>query len=137
MREPNERRGGGQRLLRVGEELRHALSDIILRGQLKDPALSGRSITVTEVRVAPDLKSASVFVTPLGGADAPELVEALARAQPYLRARLAEAVRLRHAPALRFRIDTRFDATTRVESLLDSAPVRRDLDPGGGRDDGA
>ena len=126
------RRGGGQRLLRVGEELRHALAAIVQRGELKDHELVGRAITVTEVRVAPDLKHASVFVTPLGGAGASEeeaeaLLKALSRARPFLRARLAEAVRLRFAPALTFQLDARFAATTAVETLLRSEPVRRDL----------
>jgi ribosome-binding factor A len=135
------RGGGGQRLLRVGEELRHALAAIIQRGELKDHALIGRSITVTEVKVTPDLKHATVFVTPLGGLDAAktessELLAALGRAQAFLRTRLADEVRLRYAPRLGFQLDLRFEATKAIETLLRSEPVRRDLSAGLEPEDG-
>ncbi|MSO71081.1 MAG: 30S ribosome-binding factor RbfA [Alphaproteobacteria bacterium] len=135
------RGGGGQRLLRVGEELRHALAAIIQRGELKDHALIGRSITVTEVKVAPDIKHATVFVTPLGGVDAggtdsAELLAALGRAQAFLRARLAEEVQLRFAPRLSFQLDPRFEATKAIETLLRSDKVQRDLSAGTEPEDG-
>ena len=112
---------GGQRPLRVGEALRHALSDILARGDLRDPDLRDISITVTEVRLSPDLRVARAFVTPLGGAESTAVLAALERATPYLRRRLAGLVKLRFAPSLTFALDTRFDHATQVDRLLDGA----------------
>jgi ribosome-binding factor A len=110
--------GAGQRQLRVGEELRHALARLLERGVLRDPALVGLSITVTEVRVSPDLKSATAFVTPLGGQGGTEAVAALNRASAHLRGQVAAEVRLRHAPRLGFVLDTSFDNASRIERAL-------------------
>ena len=104
-------RGASQRQLRVGEELRHALARLIERGVLRDPALVGRSITVSEVRVSPDLKNATAFVTPLA-------VKALNRAAAHLRGLVAGEVRLRHAPRIAFLLDTSFDNASRIERAL-------------------
>jgi ribosome-binding factor A len=111
-------RGASQRQLRVGEELRHALARLIERGVLRDPALVGRSITVSEVRVSPDLKNATAFVTPLGGQGGPEAVKALNRAAAHLRGLVAGEVRLRHAPRIAFLLDTSFDNASRIERAL-------------------
>lgn len=115
---PTSERGAGQRPLRVGEELRHVLAHLLERGVLRDPALAGRSITVTEVRVSPDLKNATAFVTPLGGAGGAEAVKALNHAAVHLRGQVGAAVRLRYTPKLRFVLDTSFDNASRIERVL-------------------
>jgi ribosome-binding factor A len=117
----------GQRKLRVGEELRHALARILARGALRDPVLAGATITVTEVRVSPDLKNATAYVMPLAGAHAATVVAALARSAPFLRRAVAQEVRLRHAPALSFALDTAFDHASRIDALLRAPAVARDL----------
>ncbi|MEE8272080.1 MAG: 30S ribosome-binding factor RbfA [Alphaproteobacteria bacterium] len=128
-----------QRQLRVGEELRHALSAILMHGDLRDPALHDVSVTVSEVRVGPDLRNATAFVLPLGGGDAVEILAALKRATPYLRGRLGRAVRLKFTPNLTFRADRSFDYAQKIDTLLHSPPVARDLggDDGGVDGDGA
>ncbi len=117
-----------QRQLRVGEEMRHALAAVLGRGDLADPRLSGISITVTEVRVSPDLTNATAFVTPLGGESLDDRVAALNRAAGYIRARLAQEIVLKSVPRLSFKADQSFDAAQRMQSLLDSPKVRRDLE---------
>lgn len=119
-----------QRQLRVGEEIRHALSATLMRGDLRDPVLKDASITVTEVRVSPDRRNATAFILPLGGEHAAEVLDALKRAAPFLRAQVAHAVRLRFAPALSFELDTSFDHAERISRLLQSDPVARDLHDG-------
>jgi ribosome-binding factor A len=123
-----------QRQLRVGEALRHALAAILCDGECRDPALTEASITVTEVRVSPDLRDASVFVMPLGGLKAPEALAGLERSAGFLRSRLARDVPLRFAPRLVFSLDSSFDAAARIGHLLASPAVKRDLGPppGGG-----
>jgi len=113
-----------QRCLRVGEELRHAIARLLERGELHDPDLAGLSITVTEVRVSPDLKNATVFVMPLGGRAEAQALAALKRAQAYIRGLVAHEVQLRHAPRLGFVLDTSFDNAVRIETIL------RDVAPG-------
>lgn len=108
----------GQRPLRVGEEIRHALAAVIDRAELRDPELVGVALTFTEVRMSPDIRNATVFVTPLGGDKADEIVAALERAAPYLRRRIAEVVQLRYAPNLRFRVDTSFDYAERIGAVI-------------------
>ncbi|MCE2509449.1 MAG: 30S ribosome-binding factor RbfA [Alphaproteobacteria bacterium] len=119
-----------QRQLRVGEELRHALAAIFERGHFRDPVLTGATITVTEVRVAPDLRKATVFVTPLGGEGMDDLIEALERAAPYLRTQLTHHVRLRYLPSLAFRPDVTFEEVSRIEALLHRPEVAQDLADG-------
>jgi ribosome-binding factor A len=121
-----------QRQLRVGEELRHALARQFERGTLRDPALTGMTITVTEVRVTPDLKHATAFIMPLGGTGIAEVLAGLARSSGYLRRELAKEVLLRHAPELSFTADTSFEHATRIDELLRRPEVERDLDPGAG-----
>ncbi|MGH6981599.1 MAG: 30S ribosome-binding factor RbfA [Stellaceae bacterium] len=119
-----------QRQLRVGEELRHALARQFERGTLRDPALNGVAITVTEVRVSPDLKHATAFVMPLGGARMGDVLAGLARCAGFLRREVAKEVRLRLAPELAFTADTSFDHASRIDQLLRRPDVERDLDPG-------
>lgn len=117
-----------QRQLRVGEALRHALSGIFERSNLRDPALRNASITVTEVRASPDLKNATAFVMPLGGEAADDIVEALTRAAPFLRGQIAREVELRHVPRLQFELDRSFGQADHVDALLRRPQVARDLD---------
>lgn len=117
-----------QRQLRVGEALRHALSGILERGNLRDPALRNVSITVTEVRASPDLKNATAFVMPLGGEAADDIVEALTRAAPFLRGVIAKEVELRHVPRLQFEVDRSFGEADHIDALLRRPQVARDLD---------
>ena len=122
----------GQRPLRVGEEIRHAIARIIERGELRDPELAGRSITVSEVRVSPDLKNATAFVMPLGGQGGAAAVKALNHARDFLRVLLAREVRLRAAPRLAFVLDSSFDQASRINRLL--AEVAPDVASGGAGD---
>jgi len=116
-----------QRQLRVGEEVRHALAALFERGDFRDPELASARVTVTEVRASADLRHMTVFVTRLGGGDAAGLIAALRRAAPHLRARVAEVVRLKFAPDLVFRADTAIDQAARIDALLHSPQVARDL----------
>lgn len=118
--------GPSQRQLRVGELMRHALAEVLQRGEIHDPVLERHVITVPEVRMSPDLKIATCFVMPLGGHDKPAVIEALARNKRVLRAELARRTSLKFAPDLRFRIDGSFEEGSRIDDLLDSDRVRRD-----------
>jgi len=120
--------GPSQRALRVGELIRHALADMLSRGDVHDPVLESHMITVPEVRMSPDLKLATVYVMPLGGKDEAAVVEALDNNKRYLRGEIAHRVNLKFAPDLRFRIDDRFAEAARIDKLLDTPVVRRDLD---------
>jgi ribosome-binding factor A len=130
-----------QRQLRVGEELRHALAALLGRGELRDPALQDAAVTVTEVRVSPDLKNATAFVMPLAGRHTPEVLEGLRRSAGFLRSQLGREVPLRFTPSLAFELDTSFDHASRINELLHRPEVERDLgehEPEGeGRGDGA
>ncbi|WP_158745062.1 30S ribosome-binding factor RbfA [Acidisphaera sp. L21] len=119
--------GPTQRQLRVAEEIRHLLSAIFLRGEFRDPALSDIQVTVTEVRISPDLKNATAFVTRLGRSDVDLIVPALTRAVPYLRSELAKGMRLRIVPGLSFQPDTALEYAMHVEDLLHRPDVLRDL----------
>ena len=120
-----------QRQLRVGEELRHVLARILQRGELRDPGLQDVAVTVTEVRVSPDLKNATVYVMPLGGHHSPEVIAGLARSTGYLRSHVAREVPLRSVPTLTFALDTSFDHASRINELLHRPDVERDLARGG------
>lgn len=126
----------GQRQLRVGEELRHGLVRILARGALHDPALQDVPLTVTEVRVSPDLKHATAFVIPLAGRNAAEALAGLRRGAAFLRMALAREVPLRFAPSLAFELDTTFDYAGRIDALLHRPEVERDLKPQEDGDDG-
>jgi ribosome-binding factor A len=122
--------GRSQRQLRVGEELRHVLVRLLRPGELRDPALFDASITVTEVQLSPDLRNATAFVMPLGGANAADILAGLRRSAPHLKGQIAKLVRLRHVPNLSFALDNAFDSADRIAALLHSESVERDL-PGG------
>lgn len=115
------------RLLRVGELLRHAISELLMRGDIRDPALEGSSITVTEVRVSPDLRNGTVFVMPLGGSHTGEILEGLERCSGYIRGQMSKAVTLRYVPKLKFELDHTFDEAGRIDRLLKDPRVARDL----------
>ncbi len=114
----NNVRPPSQRQLRVGEEIRHALAGIFIRGDLRDPDLVGIPITVTEVRAGSDLKSVTAYVMPLGGGEEAAVVAALRRAAPYLRGQLAQEVSLKFTPSLRFELDRSFAEAQRIDGLL-------------------
>jgi ribosome-binding factor A len=128
-RRPSERdkKGPSQRQLRVGEELRHLLAELLERGDMRDPELRGASITVTAVDVSPDLRNATAFVMPLGGQDEPRLLAAMRRAAPWFRARVGEKAQLRYAPEIRFEVDRTFDEADRIGQLLRRPDVARDI----------
>jgi ribosome-binding factor A len=121
-------RGPSQRALRAGELIRHALAEILARGDVHDPVIETHLITVAEVRMSSDLRLATVYVMPLGGTDEKAVIEALDGHRRYLRGEIARRVSLKFAPDIRFRIDERFDAAERIERLLRSPQVMRDLD---------
>ncbi|ETX16013.1 ribosome-binding factor A [Roseivivax halodurans JCM 10272] len=120
--------GPSQRQLRVGELIRRTLSDVLMRGDVHDPELSGRSITVGEVRVSPDLKVATAYVLPLGGHGQDDLIGALARNKSELRRQIAKKLTLKFAPDLRFRVDETFDRMDETRRIFEQDNVRRDLD---------
>src|ERR1700745_3337746 len=117
-----------QRQLRVGELVRHALADMLSRGEVHDPVLEGHMITVPEVRMTADLRLATIYVMPLGGRDQSEVLAALERNKRFLRGEIAHRVNLKFAPDVRFRIDERFEEAERIERLLRSPEVQRDLE---------
>jgi ribosome-binding factor A len=114
-------------MLRVGELVRHALAGVFARGEIEDAALSGPAITVPEVRMSPDLRLATAYVMPLGGDRADEIVAALNRHKRFIRGRIAPELDLKFAPELRFLVDTTFDEFGRIDALLRSERVQRDL----------
>jgi ribosome-binding factor A len=117
-----------QRQLKVGELIRHALADIFSRGEITDEVLSRHSLTVPEVRMSPDLKLATAYVLPLGGGEADQVVAHLDKHKRYLRGLLAKQVNMKFMPELRFKVDTSFEASARIDALLASPKVARDLD---------
>jgi ribosome-binding factor A len=119
--------GPSQRQLRVAEEIRHVLSGIFGRGEFRDPDLAAAQITVTEVRIGPDLRRATVFFSRLGRTDADALLPALARASPYLRGQVAKAVKLRVAPDLSFTPDLALDYAMKIDALMHRPEIARDL----------
>src|SRR5436305_12548585 len=118
-----------QRQLRVGEELRHRLAELLRPGELRDPALHDANVTVTEVRLSPDLRNATAFVMPLGRANAEEIIAGFRRSAPFLKGRLARLIELRHMPILAFALDNAFDSAARISALLAGPEVERDLHP--------
>lgn len=124
---PPQSKGPSQRQLRVGEMLRHALSDILRKVEIRDPELEGKSITVTQVKPSPDMRHATVFVEPLGGREAQTIVAALNRHRGLLRGELGHAIALKFTPELRFVEDTSFAEAERIERILHSEKVARDL----------
>lgn len=126
--------GASQRQLRVGELVRHALAEVLARGEVHDPDIEGATITVTEVRLSPDLKLATCYVMPLGSTDSDKAIAALERSKRFIRGAVTKRVDLKYSPELRFRIDDSFAEGDRIDALLRSPAVRRDLeddDPNG------
>jgi ribosome-binding factor A len=118
--------GPSQRQQRVGELVRHALAEVLSRGDLQDAVLTQHVITVPEVRMSPDLRLATAYVMPLGGQDEREVLAALDRNRKLLRQEVARRVNLKFAPDLRFRRDESFDEAARIDAILRSEKVRRD-----------
>jgi len=119
--------GSSQRQLRVGELIRHELADMFSRGGIHDPVIQVHMITVPEVRMSADLRLATIYIMPLGGRDEKEVLDALDRHKRYMRGEIARRVNLKFAPEIRFRIDERFDEAERIEKLLRTPDVQRDL----------
>jgi ribosome-binding factor A len=120
--------GPSQRALRAGELVRHAIAEVLQRGDVHDPVLAGHLITIPEVRMSPDLRLATVYVMPLGGKDIKEVLDALERNKKFLRTEVAHRVNLKFAPEIKFRFDDRFDEADRIEKLLRTPAVKRDLE---------
>ena len=127
--------GPSQRMLRVGELVRHALAEVLQRGDHIDPVLAGHIIAVPEVRMSPDLKIATCYVMPLGGKDITPVIKALADNARRLRGEVARRVELKSVPELRFRKDTSFDEGAHIDALLRSPEVMRDLETDAAPDD--
>ena len=125
-----ETKGPSQRQLRVGELVRHTLSELFTRGNVHDPVIERHLITVPEVRMSGDLRLATIYVMPLGGKDSEQVLAALERNKKFLRGEVAHRVNLKFAPEIQFRIDERFDEAERIEKLLRTPRVRRDLEDG-------
>jgi ribosome-binding factor A len=121
-------RAPSQRQLKVGELIRHALADIFSRGEILDDVLARHSLTVPEVRMTPDLKLATAYVITLGGGEASEAVEHLNKHKRFLRGEVAKRVNMKFMPELRFKVDTSFEASARIDELLASPEVARDLE---------
>ncbi|WP_334149927.1 30S ribosome-binding factor RbfA [Hyphomicrobium sp.] len=117
-----------QRQLRVGELIRHKLAEMLARGEIYDDVLASHVVTITEVRMSPDLKLATAYVMPLGGKDTKVVIEALGRNVRFIRGEIAHAVDLRSAPEIRFREDETFEEVQRIDRLLHSDKVRRDVE---------
>ena len=118
-----------QRMLRVGEQVRAALTQVLQRGEVRDPLIETTVISISEVRMSPDLKIATAYVTPLGVADHSETIEALNRNATFIRGRLGPHLRqMKYMPEVRFRDDTSFDNYKKIDELLRSPDVVRDLD---------
>ena len=127
MSKDNKSTGPSQRALRVGELVRHALAAMFARGEIDDDALRGSVITVPEVRMSPDLKIANAYIMPLGGQHAEEIVAALNRHRKFVRGRVAPQINMKFAPEMRFFVDQTFEEASRIDSLLRSDKVQRDL----------
>jgi len=117
-----------QRMLRVAELIRHSMAELLARGDVLDPVLEANVVTVPRVRMSPDLKLATIFVMPLGGQNAAEVIAALERHKKFLRGEVSRKINLKFAPELRFRMDESFDNAAKIDALLNSPKVRGDLD---------
>ena len=130
MRKVETPEGRSVRLLRVGEQVRHALSEVLMRGDIHDEILASHSVSVTEVRMSPDLRHATIFVKPLLGADEAEVLKALRKNVRYLKGEVARRVNTKYAADLKFLADESFDEGSRIDQLLRAPKVARDLDAG-------
>ncbi|MGE0604169.1 MAG: 30S ribosome-binding factor RbfA [Xanthobacteraceae bacterium] len=124
---PGETKAPSQRMLRMGELVRHALAEVFSRGDVHDPVLETHVITIPEVAMTPDLRHATAYVMPLGGKDERAVIDALNRNKKYLRGVVAKKVQAKFAPDLHFRIDERFDRAEQIDKLLKQPEVQRDL----------
>jgi ribosome-binding factor A len=124
-----------QRQLRVGELVRHALAEMLTRGDVHDPVLESHMITVPEVRMSADLRLATIYVMPIGGHDAEAVIAAFERNKKFLRGEIAHRINVKFAPDIRFRIDDRFAEAERIDRLLHSPEVARDLKHDGAEDE--
>ena len=120
-------KGPTQRMLRIGELIRHKIAEMLSRNEIHDDVLASHVITIPEVRISPDLKLATVYVMPLGGENLKPVIEALTRNKKYIRTEVAHTLNLRYAPDLRFQEDKTFEEATRIDRLLDSPHVRQDV----------
>jgi ribosome-binding factor A len=120
--------GGSQRQLRVGELIRHELAEMLTRGDIHDPVIEAHMITVPEVRMTGDLRLATIYIMLLGGRDEKDVIEAFDRNKRFIRGEIARRVNLKFSPEIRFRVDERFDEAERIEKLLRTPAVQRDLD---------
>ena len=121
-------------MLRVAELIRHACAEILSRGEINDPVLETHVLTVPRVKMSPDLKLATLFVMPLGGKDADAVIKALDKHRAFLRGEIARKINLKFAPDVRFKVDDSFDNSAKIDALLNSEKVRRDLDRPAGAD---
>ena len=117
-----------QRMLRIGELIRHRIAQLLVRGDIHDDVIASHSITIPEVRISHDMKLATIYVMPLGGDDMKPVIDALERNKKYIRAQVAQTLNLRYAPDLRFREDQTYEEATRIDRLLDSPHVRQDIE---------
>lgn len=120
----------------MAEEIRHILAGVLMRGELRDPVLSGVSVTISEVRISPDLQNATAYAMPLGGALIGEVLKALNKSAPFLRSQVGKSLQLRYTPTINFVEDTTFDEAHHIEELLRSEKVARDLRTKDSQDDG-
>lgn len=124
----NAGKGPSQRMLRVGEQVRHALAQMLQRGEIRDDLIETTVISVSEVRMSPDLKIANAYVAPLGAKDDDAVIAALNRHARFIRGRMSPALRqMKYMPEFRFRLDTSYDNFQKINDLLHSPEVARDL----------
>ena len=128
MRTKETAEGRSVRLLRVGEQVRHVLSEILQRGDVHDDTLASHLVSITEVRMSPDLRHATVFVKPLLGQDEEEVLKAMRTHTAYLQKQVASRIRIKYAAKLKFRADESFDEGARIDALLRKPSVARDLE---------
>ncbi|MCC7252254.1 30S ribosome-binding factor RbfA [Hyphomicrobium sp.] len=126
----HQAKGPSQRQLRVGELIRHKLAEMLARGEIYDDVLASHVVTISEVRMSPDLRVATAYVMPLGGKDTEIVLAALMRNSKFIRGEVSHAVDLRVAPEVRFREDETFEEVSRIDRLLHSEKVRRDVEKG-------
>jgi ribosome-binding factor A len=127
-RHNHRKTGPSQRQLRVGELIRHALAQMLARGEIHDDVLAGHVVTVSEVRMSSDLRLATIYIMPLGGKDLAPVLAALDKNRKFIRGEVAHAVNLKFAPEIRFLADETFDEAERIDRLLASDKVRQDLE---------
>ncbi|MGZ8312025.1 MAG: 30S ribosome-binding factor RbfA [Allosphingosinicella sp.] len=130
MRQHETPEGRSVRLLRVGEQVRHALSDVLIRGDVHDETLASHSVSITEVRMSPDLRHATAFVMPMLGADSEKVLKALRTHTAYLQGEVARRVNTKYAAKLKFLLDESFDEGSHIDQLLRAPAVARDLEQG-------